>query len=199
MSSRRRRGVPIDDAKRFRPRPECLFAIWRHPTLKTCGAVRKRQDPKRAKCRSLLEARDSRPEDRVTCPYQLRQEQQKKREVPPFEMLGKEYDPSDIASFYVAYLLQYSILQRGNTLDGLTVTVPGSFTTRQRQDTVTAITKACDRSGVHLSKDQLRSTESTLRTASHRSMPFSSNAKSRLPRLIRCCLLAAWAAFVSGM
>ncbi|ABK97793.1 Hsp70 family protein [Pelobacter propionicus] len=67
------------------------------------------------------------------------------RDVQPFVFDGKSYDPSDISSLYIAHVLSQAVLLKKGRVSKLTVTVPASFTTKQRKDTQKAIQKACER------------------------------------------------------
>ena len=54
-----------------------------------------------------------------------------------------EKTPSEISALYLEQVLR-QVLERGYTLDELTVTVPASYTTNQRSDTLSAIDNALD-------------------------------------------------------
>ena len=78
------------------------------------------------------------------------------RDIEPFIFNGKEYYPSDISSLYIEHAIREGILKDENaTINKLTVTVPASFTTKQRKDTVAAIQKAFERTGQKLDENVL--------------------------------------------
>lgn len=78
------------------------------------------------------------------------------RDVEPIIFNGKEYYPSDISSLYIEHAIREAILKTPDArLNKLTVTVPASFTTKQRKDTVAAIQKAFNNTGVALDENVL--------------------------------------------
>ena len=70
------------------------------------------------------------------------------RDVPPFTFNNKQYNPSDIAAIFLEHIFNQVILKENDEEHVITVTVPASFTTRQRRDTIKAIEKALSVTGV---------------------------------------------------
>lgn len=78
------------------------------------------------------------------------------RDIEPYIFDDKEYYPSDISSLYIEHAIREAILNDGDAkVNKLTVTVPASFTTKQRKDTVAAIQKAFERTGVKFDENVL--------------------------------------------
>jgi molecular chaperone DnaK len=78
------------------------------------------------------------------------------RDIEPYTFNGREYFPSDISSLFIEHAIKEAIFKDVDAkVNKLTVTVPASFTTKQRKDTVAAIQKAFERTGVKFDENVL--------------------------------------------